>query len=178
MKKTILCLMAIATMAACGHKADREEMIKDIEEQEQTIDLTFAEIDGVDSVLSDMIGRYRRFYTQFPGDSLTPMYMQRAADLEITLGQSDAAVALLDSIIKLHPDYDDVAGCWFLKGYAYECVENYDSARAVYTHFVDAYPEHPLAGDTRKTIQFLGLTPEEMFEAIMSGASSDNLVSD
>ena len=176
MKKTVLCLLGIALMAACGHKADRDTLVRDIEELEQGFEYDIVGDTDLDSNANAMIALYRQFYTQYPADSLTPVYMQRAADLNISLGDPDAAIAILDSIITLHPDYSDVAGCWFLKGYAYETAENYDSARVVYTHFVDTYPDHYLANDTRVTIKYLGLTPEEMFEAIISGATVDNLV--
>lgn len=176
MKKAIICMIGLAMMAACGHKMSREEMIKTIEEHEQTFEIDLLNVDTTDNAPMEMVTLYRQFYKQFPNDSLTPVYMQRAADINISLGNADGAVALLDSIITLHPDYADVAGCWFLKGYAYETAENFDAAREAYTHFVDNYPDHYLAKDTRTTLQYLGLSPEEMFEAIMSGATDENLV--
>lgn len=176
MKKIVFCLLGFALLAACGHKMSREEQIKAIEEKEQTLDFDQFDADVADSVLGEMVGLYRQFYHQFPSDSLAPVYMQRAADLNITLGRADEAVAVLDSIITMHPDYEDVAGCYFLKGYAYETAENYDAAREAYTYFVETYPDHYLANDTRTTLQYLGLSPEEMFEAIMAGATDKNLV--
>ena len=176
MKKIILCLMGIALMAACGHKMNREEMIKNIEEHEQTLEMDYLDVPDSRDMASEMMSLYRQFYTAFPNDSLAPIYMQCTADLEITFEMTDDAVALLDSIITQYPGYEDVAGCWFLKGYAYESVENYDSARVAYTYFVDNYPDHYLANDTRTTLQYLGLSPEEMFEAIMDAATDKNLV--
>ncbi len=174
MKRIILILAGLALMTACGHKASQEELAKEIEEQEAT--LNYLDIDNADSTLCEMISLYRQYYNRFPADSMAPVYMRRTADLCITLGSADEAVALLDSIIAMYPDYDDLAGCWFLKGYAYETAENYDSARVAYTYFVETYPDHYLAKDTRTTLQYLGLPVEEMFEAIMAGATAENLV--
>lgn len=176
MKKILIILAGVALMAACGHKMSREELVGSIEEHERELDLNYLDVEGVDSTLDEMIGLYRQFYQRFADDSLAPVYMQRAADLCITRGNTDEAVATLDSIIVLYPDYEDVAGCWFLKGYAYENAESYDSAREAYTFFVETYPDHYLAKDTRTTLQYLGLSPEEMFEAIMAGATAENLV--
>ena len=178
MKRTILCLclLGMLTVIGCGHKVDKESLISSIKQSEQSLELDITDPAGLDSNGNGLIALYRQYYTQFPQDSLAPVYMQRAADINISLGNPGDAIAILDSIITLHPDYDDVAGCWFLKGYAFETAENYDSARVAYTYFIDNYPDHYLAEDTRRTLQYLGLSPEEMFEAIMAGASDANLV--
>ena len=43
-------------------------------------------------------------------------------------------------------------------------------------YFVDTYPDHYLAKDTRTTLQYLELTPEEMLAEILAGATDENLV--
>lgn len=176
MKKILLCLMGIALLAACGSKMNREELVATIEEHEQNMEFDILDTAGVEASATEMIDLYRQYYTAFPTDSLAPVYMQRAADINISVGRPIEAVAILDSIIDQHKDYADVAGCWFLKGYAYETAEDYDAAREAYTYFVENYPDHYLANDTRTTLQYLGLSPEEMFEAIMAGATDKNLV--
>jgi tetratricopeptide (TPR) repeat protein len=101
--------------------------------------------------------------------------MQRAAEISINLGQTDQAIDLLDSIVTLYPAYEDVAGCYFMKGYAYEVAEQIDMAREAYTYFVENYPDHYLAPDTKKMINFLGMTPEDMFDAIMNMANDEGM---
>ena len=102
--------------------------------------------------------------------------MMRAADLSLNLGQTEQAIDLLDSIINLYPGFEDLAGCMFLKGYAYESGEMYDEAREAYSQFVNEYPDHYLAQDTKKMLPYIGMSPEAMFEAIMNGANDDNIV--
>ena len=82
---------------------------------------------------------------------------------------------MLDSVITLYPGYDDIAGCHFLKGQAYENNEQYDKAREAYTLFVTNYPDHYLAPDTRKMLPYIGMTPEEMLDAILANATEQNL---
>lgn len=176
MKKTLVILMGVAMLAACGHKMSREEMMKEIEDHEYALDISYLDVDSADSVIAEMVDLYRQFYRQFPTDSLAPVYMQRTADMCITAGRNDEAVAVLDSIIALYPDFADLAGCWFLKGYAYQNAEQFDSARTAYTYFVDTYPDHYLAKDTRTTLQYLELSPEEMLAQILAGATDENLV--
>ena len=88
----------------------------------------------------------------------------------ISLSMADRAVCILDTIISQYPGFEDIGGCYFLKGYAFETAEQFDSARTAYTYFVENYPDHPLAADTRRSLDYLGMTPEEMLEAILANA--------
>ena len=163
MKRIFILLVGVALLAACG--PNREKQLKAIEEREQTLS-TFDMIDD-DSDLEGVLTLYRTFAKDFPDDSLAPVFLQRAADLSIAMGHQKEAVSLLDSIISLYPGFEDLGGCWFLKGYAYETADEYDSARTAYTYFVEHYPDHSLAADTRKTLPYLGMSPEEMLETIL-----------
>ena len=149
MKKILILLVGVMLVAACS-SPNREKELEKIAEHEQKL-----------SAIED---------------SLAPAFMARAADLCINLGMSDDAVNLLDSIITLYPGYEDIAGCYFLKGYAYESAERYDEAKEAYNYFVENYPDHYLAADTRVMINYIGMSPEDMFDAIMANASDQNLV--
>ena len=164
MKKTLALLSAVLLLAACS--PNREKQLKAIEAHEET--LSSVDIIADDSDIDALLTLYRSFAADFPDDSLAPVYLQRAADLSISIGRQDQAVSLLDSVINLYPGFEDIGGCWFLKGYACETAGQYDQAREAYTFFVENYPEHDLANDTRKTLPYLGMSPEEMLEAILS----------
>ena len=171
MKRIFICLLGIALLSACG--PNREKQIQAIEAQEQN--LSTLDLGTSDEEFTQAINLYRTFAHDFPNDSLAPVYLMRAADASISVGLPEQAVDLLDSIILLYPGFEDLGGCCFLKGYAYETAEQYDKAREAYTYFVDNYPDHYLASDTRKTLPYLGMSPEEMFEAIMNASGTDNL---
>lgn len=171
MKRIVLCLMGIALLAACTPSRDKQ--IKAIEEHEQM--LSTLDISADDSKAVEMTDLYRQFAADYPDDSLAPVYMMRAADLYINMGQTDQAIELLDSIISQYQGFEDLAGCMFLRGYAYESNEQYEEARAAYEQFVEEYPDHYLAQDTKKMLPYIGMSPEAMFEAIMNSATDDNL---
>ena len=175
MKKILYICGALLMFAACGQKVDRETLQKEIEEKEMGFDYMNVTPEDVDSVQSAMTALYRKYYKAFPEDSLSPVYMQRAADMLIGRSQNMQAVALLDSIIDRYPDFEDLGGCWFLKGYAYEQAEDFDHAREAYGYFIENYPDHYLANDTRMALKYLGMSTEEMFDAIMNSASDDGL---
>ena len=160
-------------MAACS-TPDREKELKNIAEHEQM--LSAIDVSSDDNAAMEMLALYRQFANDFPEDNLAPAFMARAADLCINLGKSEDAVNLLDSVITLYPGYEDLAGCYFLKGYAYESAERYDEAKEAYSYFVENYPDHYLAADTKVMINYIGMSPEDMFEAIMANATDQNLV--
>jgi tetratricopeptide (TPR) repeat protein len=137
--------------------------------------LSAIDVSSDDDAAIELLALYRKFAADFPEDSLAPAYMTKAADLCINLGKSEEAVALLDSVINLYPGYDDIAGCYFLKGYAYENAEQYEEAKEAYTYFVENYPDHYLATDTKVMLNYIGMNPEEMFDAIMANATDQNL---
>lgn len=171
MKKTLVIIAATLMMIACGQ--NREKEIKNIEQHE--VELSTLDISSDDSAAVEMVELYRKFAADFPDDSLAPAYLQRAAEICINLGQTDEAVELLEDIITTYPAYEDVAGCHFMKGYAYEVAEQIDQAREAYTYFVENYPDHYLAADTKKMIPLLGMTPEDMFDAIMNLANDEGV---
>lgn len=166
---TAFCMLLL--MAACGHKVSRQELLDEIDTRELSLDYYSYNADSIAAAQNEMIGLYRKFYTSFPTDSMAAVYMVRSADLLVSLERTDEALGLLDSIISQHPEYGDIGGCWFLKGLAYENAGKYDQAREAYTYFVDNYPDHYLAETTRSAMQYLGMSSEEMFDAIMNAAN-------
>jgi outer membrane protein assembly factor BamD (BamD/ComL family) len=166
MKKTILCTLGLLLIASCGHKnqeMDREEMLDSIEQMQERVPQTAITANA--TTAAQMVEMYNRFATSFPDDSLAPVFMLRAAEIDINIGNFEQAISLLDSVINLYPGFEDIAGCQFMKGWAYEQNQQYDLAREAYTEFVTNYPDHFLASDTRKMLPYIGMTPEETLEA-------------
>ncbi|MBR0171104.1 MAG: tetratricopeptide repeat protein [Bacteroidales bacterium] len=170
-KNYLLIAFSLFLLAACS--PDREKQIAAIEKHESELSMLDVSVD--EEKAQEMIGLYRQFVSDFPDDSLAPVYLMRVADISITLGETEQAVNVLDSIINIYPGFEDVPFCLFQKGYAYEASEQFDQARQCYQEFVDEYPDHYMAADTRKMLPYIGLSPEEMFEAIMNNATDQNL---
>lgn len=168
MKKIVLAIIGMGLMVSCGSKnevPDRDVLVDSIEAMEQnlmnaSISMDFQKADS-------MIALYNLFANNYPDDSLAPIYMFRSAEIGINTGNFEVAISTLDSIMELYPGYEDIAMCQFMKGWAYELNQQYDLAREAYTEFVEKYPDHMLAADTRKTIPNIGLTPKEQLEAVL-----------
>ena len=70
-----------------------------------------------------------------------------------------------------YPDFEDLPICYFLKGIAYESDSQFEKARQAYQTFVDKYPDHYMADQTRKMIPLVGKSPEEMLDDILAAAN-------
>ena len=170
----ILGLSAIALLTtACSNNRERE--IAAIENLRQ--ELSPREIISDDPDVTRLLDLYSKFAAHFPDDSLAPIYLRDAADMNISIGNSLQAVELLDTVISLYPGFDDLGGCWFLKGYAFEMAELYDSARTAYTYFVDNFPEHVQAPSTRIALErnLIGASQEELINYLLETANDSNL---
>ena len=68
-------------------------------------------------------------------------------------------------------DFEDLPICYFLKGIAYESDSQFEKARQAYQTFVDKYPDHYMADQTRKMIPLVGKSTEEMLDDILAAAN-------
>ena len=95
----------------------------------------------------------------------------KAAEVQSNVLHTDEAVALYDRIINDYPDFEDLPICYFLKGIAYESDSQFEKARQAYQTFVDKYPDHYMADQTRKMIPLVGKSTEEMLDDILAAAN-------
>jgi outer membrane protein assembly factor BamD (BamD/ComL family) len=168
MKKLATVIILAATLlVACG--PTREERIEQIEDFEDSIfESTVAADEGTADQLTAL---YTAFADKYPDDTLSPQFLLKAAEIQSNVLHTDRAVELFDRIINNYPDFEHVPICYFLKGIAYESNSEFDKAKAAYQTFVDKYPDHYMADQTRKMIPQVGMSPEEMLDQILSDAN-------
>lgn len=168
MKKFFITLIiASAMLAACG--PNRQEMVNQIEDFEDSI---FEGALGADPEVADKLtDMYIKFADKYKTDTLAPQYLMKAGEVQSNVLHTERAVELYDRVISQYPDFDDVPMCYFLKGNAYDLNSQYKEARAAYQEFVDLYPDHFMAKDTRTMLEREIKSPEEMLEDILANAS-------
>lgn len=169
MKKIAIYAIGMLLTVACCHKnetPDHDALIDSISNEEQS--LAYFAVGADTSKANHIIALYNLFVNNFPDDSLAPVYMLRTAEVQINTGSFEEGINTLDTLMALYPGFEEIAMCQFLKGQAYESNQQYDLAREAYTEFVETYPDHVLAADTRKMLPLVGLTPEEQLEAIQA----------
>ena len=166
--------VALLAMVACapGKKEKLQNQISQIEAS-----LSMIDINAEDEDAQELVGLYVQYVDAFPNDSLAPIYLFKAADVSSNLGQYEEAISYLDRMIEDYSEvFDDIALCYFLKGHNYELLERFDDAREMYEAYLELFPDHYLAADTRKMLPNLGMSPEELLEMLLEHASDSNIV--
>jgi len=125
-------------------------------------------IPKVDSAaVRELISGYQNFAAKYPGDSLSPEYLYRAAGLANGFNHGTQAIALYESIIHSYPGYKKIPECYFMEAFTYENSQgNIGKADECYHKFLDKFPQHELADDARSAIKFLGKTPDEVVQEL------------
>lgn len=167
MKKIALLMFAAALFVACGQ--NREERLAEIKAFEDSI---FESPIAADTATANRLTElYVNFVNKYPKDSVAPEFLMKAADIQSNVLHTERAVGLFDRVIEEYPDFEDVPMCYFLKGNAYELNSQYDKAKATYELFLDKFPDHYMAEQTRTLIPLIGMSPEEMLDAILANAN-------
>ena len=117
-----------------------------------------------------LLKMYEDFNTRFPADSLSPVYLFKAANLTLTEGDGNKSLILLDQFVRNFPDHPKVPVCLFLKAFVYENIlKNMDLAKKNYLLYIEKYPDGDFVKDAQMAVKNLGKTPEQMimeFEAM------------
>jgi len=160
MKKIFLLVAACAVLVACG--PSREERVDQILDFEDSV---FENAIGADPATADQLtDLYVAFADKYPQDSLTPQFLMKGAEMQSNVIHTERSIELFDRVINDYPYFSEVPMCYFLKGNAYDLNCQYDEAKKAYEEFLEKYPDHFMAADTRKLIPLVGMSPEEIFE--------------
>lgn len=170
MKKLVYIFLLITIVASCSQKTDsREKHIENISKHEMFIDSIRQIRPATPDEMFELIDNYYLFWQAYKQDSLSPIYLYRAAEASLYINQGIKAISYLKQIESGYPDFPNMGNVIFLIGFTYDNnVMDIDAAREYYEKFLEKYPEHPLANDTKILIENLGKSPEELireFEA-------------
>ena len=160
MKRTIVFIIIIASVSLYSCSTGSEKMSGEITKMESEMKST-QKVDSV--VVIELLSAYQNFNSKYPGDSLSPEYLYRAAALAAGFNRGTQAIDLYESIIHTYPEYKRIPECYFMEAFTYEnTLENIGKADELYKQFLAKYPNHELADDAHAAIKFLGKSPEEM----------------
>ncbi len=151
-------------MFACGEKKLTQEDLKAAEATLFNEDRTVNE-----AVAPEVAEKYCQFVEQNPNDSSAARWLYHAMEINVLLKQPEKSIEIGDKLLAQYPESEWAPMSLFLLGsFVYEDQLN-DTARAhvAYQRIVDEYPENKLANDAKKSIEYLGLTPDEIMSLIM-----------
>jgi outer membrane protein assembly factor BamD (BamD/ComL family) len=156
----ISCILIGVILLGCGQS--RDKMVKEITEKEKALFTNNNPIPDKTKV-NEMVTLYMKFAKQHPKDSLAPVYIYKAANLQMSSAQNEDAIASLDVIIKDYNAFEKLPEVYFLKAFIYDNnIKNINKAREAYTDFLQKFPKHDLADDAMISIDNLGKTPEQI----------------
>lgn len=159
MKKVLLSVFVVLMMLSCGEKMSVEK----INELESKV---FAK----DAILSSenvvqLVDAYLLFAKQNPNDQQTPEFLFKALDVAVGVNAEgpQKAIDIADILIEKYPDFEMTPMAMFIKGFVYEnMIGDLQNAEVTYRQFIEKYPNNPMVGDVKATLENLGLTPEEL----------------
>ena len=156
-----MCSIFICTLLSfysCSH--DRENYLKEVKSAEDKLkDVTKIDVKNANKAISS----YTKFAQYFPGDSLSPGFLFKAAMLAMSCNQYQRALGLYDSIYMNYPTFKQAADCIFVQGYIYDnFLKDTAKAHAKYQAVINKFPSDKLAMDAKAAISDLGKSNEEI----------------
>lgn len=112
---------------------------------------------------------YCEFVKQNPNDSLADEWLFHAMEINVQLKESEKCIALCNQLTEQYPQSVWAPRSLFLLGsFVYDDQLN-DTAQAhvTFQRLIDEYPDSRLVEDAKKSIEYLGLSPEEIMALIM-----------
>ena len=162
--------MAVAMLAfgmmACGSKEQKLTQ-DDLRAAQATL---FNEDRSVNlEVAPEVAEKYCKFVEQNPDDSTAAQWLYHAMEINVFMKNADKSAEICDKLTANYPESDWAPMSLFLMGsYVYNDQLN-DTAQAhvMFQRLIDEYPDSELVDDAEKSIEYLGLTPEEIMSRIM-----------
>jgi TolA-binding protein len=170
LKKNSLFLAATLFMCACGNDektaeksvVSRQELIEAIKRGEKELYASM-EIDNAKANIT--LANYVEFANQFPDDTLTPVFLFKAAEIGTATAQYPQAYEYYKKITDKYPNYKLVQESLYLQAYLLDNFLNDDEkARIVYEQVIQKYPDSHFAKDAKNAINNLGKTDEQLIE--------------
>lgn len=161
-KNTILLLLVYFIVFTSCTKDPRKEQIKSIKKQESELyaDQTIDRAKGL-----KMIDAYLNYSKQYPDDTLSAVYLFKAAEISMNLQLGSQSVFYFDKILTNYPNFYKLPECLFLKAFVFENqLGKIEKAGHFYNEFLIKYPNHILAKDAKASIEYLGKSPEELIK--------------
>lgn len=148
-------------MLSCGEKMS----VKDVEELESKVLAKDAK-PTKDNVIQ-LVDAYVLFAEQNPNDVQSPDFLFKALDIAVGVNAEgpEKAIKIADVLIEKYPDFEMTPMAMFIKGFIYENMMNdNDKALDTYRHFLERYPNSPMAADVEASIKNIGIPLDELIK--------------
>ena len=157
MKKLSFLLIIALIFIGCNSN-DPAKRIEKLEKQ------AFSTEKAIDpKVASDLVSAYCDFADANPEDAMAPEYLFKAMDVSMNLNEPQRTIYIIDKLLKEYPDFPGTQAALFVKAFIFETrYNNLNMAKKLYEQYLQLYPDGEFANDCRASIEYLGLSPEEL----------------
>lgn len=185
MKKSHLPIIAIVVgslAAGCGNKQQsqsgntlsQDSIKKTSINAIQAAEANIKSLTTLDTYNANLaITAYTKFTSQFPDDTLAPLFLFKAANMAMSSGQYQRALGFYDNICAKYTNFKKIPDCIFVEGFIYDNnLKDTAKAHAKYQEVITKYPNNELAAQAKAAISVLGKSDEELmkeFEAKNKG---------
>lgn len=112
-----------------------------------------------------MTALYEQYIEKFPEDTLSAIYLYKAADVAAHSHNAQHAIDLYNKLLTNFPDYKNAANAQFFIGFLYENeLKNKPEAIKAYEKFLANYPNDEKVESVQFLIQNINLTDAELIE--------------
>ena len=165
LKLMLFALLAFA-MLACGGK-EKKLTYDDLKAAEATL---FNEDKSINEATASKVAeKYCKFVEQNPDDSTAATWLFHAVEINVLLKNADKSTELCNQLVEEYPESE-----WTPRALLYVGSFVYDDqlndtaqAHAMFQRLIDDYPDSPLVEDAKKSIEYLGLTSEQIMARIL-----------
>lgn len=155
-------VMMVLAINAC--KPSKEKKIEEIKQMESQLISATTRIDSTKA--QQLINLYISYADENKTDSLSPVFLFKAADVSMNIQKFDQSLGLLDRIRADYPQFQKIPDCIFLKAFIYEnMVNDLKKADEAYKEFLSKYPNHELAVSAKAAIENLGIPAEDLIRS-------------
>jgi outer membrane protein assembly factor BamD (BamD/ComL family) len=173
-KTTVLCLFLVLLISwGCGPSREKSaERIGALENSLYSPNAPNFNKQKADS----LIAMYLEYVEDNPGDSLSPGYLFKAANLSMNSSDGTRSLELFDKYLSEYPEKPKAPMCLFFKAFIYENIrQDLTKARETYLLFIQKYPDNEFARDAKMALMNLGKTPDQLVREFEERNRADSI---
>jgi TolA-binding protein len=167
MKKSISILSLIILILA-GCTSEKQKLITTISNNEKELKNDTTGVLNYNKAIA-MITLYEQYAEKYPEDTLSAIYLYKAADVSAHSHQTTHAIELYKKLIAKYPDYKNVPNAMFFIGFLYENeLKDKKEATKAYREFLMAYPNNEQSDAARFLLQNINTSDEDLIKKFES----------
>ena len=113
--------------------------------------------------------KYCKYVEQNPNDTTVVIWLFHAMEINTMLKNSDKSIKLCDQLLQQYPQSKWAPQALLMLGsFVYnDQLNDTAMAHATFQRLIDEYPDSDLVDDAQRSIEYLGLSPDEIMGLIM-----------